>query len=99
MPTKYGFRKVVRTSATVLRYINRLKPDGAVSDFQVKFRMFLLKCAAIDNIQDSELVKHFVNENWFAGILCWGAEKNGLNFKGEVDFHLNEIEISRALEY
>ena len=84
----------MRTTATVLRLFKRSKIDKIVSE--VKFKMFVLECAA--NSPATGLVDYFVKEDWFTGV-CWGAEKNGLNFKGDVDFQLNETDISRALEY
>ena len=86
MPTKFNFRKVVRVTACMLKY---LKKAGLVKATKNRFRMFVAQKAG-------SLVRHFVKEDQFMGI-CWGAEKPLASFIGDVELDIDDEDISLAL--
>lgn len=71
MPTKFSFRKVVRVTVCVFKY---LKKTGLVKNAENKFRMFVAQNLEKAAHQVEPLVNHFVKEDQFMGIY-WGAEK------------------------
>ena len=88
MPTKFNFRKVVRVTACMFKY---LKKAGLVKTTKNRFRMFVAQKA-------ESLVRHFVKEDQFMGI-CWGAEKPLASFIGDAELDIDDEDISLALEY
>ena len=88
MPTKFNFRKVVRVTACMFKY---LKKAGLVKTTKNRFRMFVAQKA-------ESLVRHFVKEDQFMGI-CWGAEKPLTSFIGDAELDIDDEDISLALEY
>ena len=98
MPTKFSFRKVLRVTATILKYMKNLNPRMQSEKTQ-KFKMFVAEKSEekVINVEKS-LVEHFVENDQFMGI-CWGSEKPLSNIKGDVQVDLEDEDIARALEY
>jgi hypothetical protein len=78
MPTTFCFRKVVRVTASIFKY---LKKTGLVKKSDDRFRIFVIQNLK-ENLQSKQqILDHFVKEDQFMGI-CWGSEKPLTNFKG-----------------
>ena len=95
MPTKFSFRKVVRVTACMFKY---LKKTSLVKNTENKFRMFVAQNLEEAGQQAEPLVNHFVKEDQFMGI-CWGSEKPLTNFIGDAELGIDDEDISMALEY
>ena len=101
MPTKFNFRKVIRVTATILKYMKVLNPKMQ-SEEKHRFKMFITKketSAQETQVKTEEsLFEYFVKNDQFMGI-CWGSEKPLANIKGDAQVDLNDEDIAKALEY
>ena len=101
MPTKFSFRKVIRVTATVLKYMKVLNPMMQTEE-KHNFKMFIAKNGTSDQETqvktEESLFEHFVQNDQFMGI-CWGSEKPLANVKGDAQVDLKDEDIAKALEY
>ena len=75
MPTKFNFRKVVRVTALIFKYMRNVK-SGAWPKCENKFKMFVVQKIENKLVKKDEMsFDFFVNDDKFADI-CWGAENN-----------------------
>ena len=98
MPTQFSFRKVVRVTAALFKYMKNTK-SGAWVESKHKFRMFaaVQKNDKMDTV-GVKLYDLFVKEDLFSNI-CWGSEKPLKNRTGDAVLDIGEEELSLALEY
>ena len=97
-PTKYKFEKVVRCYAVVYRFLRGFRCiKGKLSKQGMKFRMLQVSMEQAIS-RDMEQAN-----NWSLVVqrvgLSFGAEKPGMNFKGEHHVNLSSEDISYALEF
>ena len=98
MPTKFNFRKVVRVTALLFKYLRNTK-SGVWPTCGNKFRMFVAQQVEDTLIpQEEEAFDFFVKDDKFADI-CWGSKNNLMRSTGDVFADLNDDDISLALEY
>ena len=98
MPTKFNFRKVVRVTALMFKYIRNTK-IGVWPKSDSKFKMFVVQKTGNNLVRKEEKsFDFFVNDDKFADI-CWGSENNLMRSTGEVFVDLTDDDISLALEY
>ena len=96
MPTKFNFRKVVRVTALMFKYIRNTK-IGVWPKSDSKFKMFVVQKTGNNLVRKEEKsFDFFVNDDKFADI-CWGSENNLMRSTGEVYVDLTDDDISLAL--
>ena len=98
MPTKFNFRKIVRVTALIFKFLKNAKPD-VWTKCDNKFKMFVAH-KLDDNLISQEKLSFdfFVNDDKFANI-CWGSEKDETRSSGDVFVNLTDDDISLALNY
>ena len=95
MPTKFNFRKVVRVTASIFKYLKR---SGLVKKPVERFRMFVAQYQEENFRSEEQLFDHFVKQDQFMGI-CWGSEKPLTSFMGNAELDIDDEDISLALGY
>ena len=71
MPTKFSFRKVIRVTATILKYMKALNPLMQTED-KHRFKMFIAEkesSAQETKVKAESLFDFFVQNDQFMGIL------------------------------
>ena len=104
-PTAFSFRKVVRITAAIFKFMRKAgyqeKPVNNFRMFTAQFQK--QKPAENSTMADENLVDFFLKEdpeleNQFAGI-SWGASKPLFSSREQVVMHITDEDISMALEY
>ena len=91
MPTMFGFRKVVRVTAVMLKHLKTRNLDvGKFFDRKNKFQMF----HSMQNM-DEVVVEETKLTDYFAG----SSSINGMKATTDAVFFISDEDISHALEY